>query len=502
MSNKGHLKSNIYTIISMFSCIIINICLFQLVFGQYPSRNEITKLYVDEFIMSNIYIDPEWTGDIDKCIPGTTSQEFRDVELSRINFYRKIVGLDSIIENTEFHEMAQATSLIISANKFLDHFYTEDYKCFTELGNQGAQISNILLGAYGANAINGYINSYGHRINVLTPNLLRIGMGDVGPYIKSNTLVVFYNNGPVEHSRGLVAYPPSGYFPYKLGFKTFRWTLQNFKEFDLSNTNITMYLNGVTINHTIIEKSKHVLAFSVDYNFEKNIEDVKLLGVIDGIKHPNDFPLGNGKYIYDVIVYDPLPNRINCQNITITKGNDDINGLYFPVVDNPHIYIKFNSNIKIQYVNDKEWIIGNRLAVNPHINFDRDWFIKDNDKLVSKDIGFVCVSNTKLINICKRIKIEGFIKKRQWLNKKYNYGGAQNGKPYYTIINTKSVVYLYWDLNKWVIGKELGSNNNIVYSTDEKLNDKIVPYSRGTWGTHVNVTIRCKTRKRIQFAYN
>ena len=103
-------------------CIYITLAFLPIVMSCIKTKTGITELYTNEFIDSNPYLPSGWTGNIDMCDEGTTSKEFREATLSRINFYRCMgMNAEPLTENTDLHSMAQHTALIMSANGIVNH---------------------------------------------------------------------------------------------------------------------------------------------------------------------------------------------------------------------------------------------------------------------------------------------------------------------------------------------------------------------------------------------
>ncbi|WP_420622473.1 cell wall-binding repeat-containing protein [Candidatus Poriferisodalis sp.] len=190
--------------------------------------------------------EPDWgyTGNVADCVAGSTSQEFRDSMIQRVNWFRRMAGLTTVTENSGFSSTAQHTALMMAAQGSLSHYPGNDWKCYSETGALGARSSNIFLGVSGLRSIDGYIQDsgannlrVGHRTWILLPQQTMIGTGDVpdmrGVHRASNALYVF---GPrsstreVREQRGFVAWPPPGYVPYtsvwgrwSFGLAAFEW---------------------------------------------------------------------------------------------------------------------------------------------------------------------------------------------------------------------------------------------------------------------------------------
>jgi len=190
------------------------------------NRAEVLETYLAEFDRT----EPAsgYDGDAGSCLAGTTSQAFRDSVVQRVNWYRRMAGLDIVSERAAYSTATQQSSMMMSAEGSLSHSPDGDWACHTSAGATAASKSNLALGVNGINAIDAYVrdpggnnHSVGHRRTILYPQLLEIGSGDVdtgGGYWAANTLHVFDDNlwgtrPDVREDRGFVAWPPAGYVP-------------------------------------------------------------------------------------------------------------------------------------------------------------------------------------------------------------------------------------------------------------------------------------------------
>ena len=189
-------------------------------------RAEVLTAYLAEFERTEPVIG--YTGDVDSCRAGTTSQAFRDSVLQRVNWYRRMAGLSIVSERSDYSSTTQQTSTMMSAQGALSHSPAAGWACHTPAGATAAGKSNLALGVNGVGAIDAYIrdpgennHTVGHRRTILYPQLLEVGTGDVetgAGHWAANTLRVFDDNlwgtrPTVREDRGFVAWPPSGYVP-------------------------------------------------------------------------------------------------------------------------------------------------------------------------------------------------------------------------------------------------------------------------------------------------
>ena len=203
--------------------------------------------------------DAGFTGDVEACVAGTTSQAFRDSELQRVNWYRRMGGLDVVAEDASYTADAQHAALMMAAEGDLSHYPDPAWSCYGAQGARGAGSSNLALGSTGVNSIDQYMRDegsgntpVGHRRWILSPYLEAIGMGDAfGPDASddysgwrryANALYVLGDLGReadrLREARGFVAWPPSGYVPAVAVWQ--RWSFARFDAVDFSAASVTV----------------------------------------------------------------------------------------------------------------------------------------------------------------------------------------------------------------------------------------------------------------------
>ncbi len=284
-------------------------------------------------------------------IVGDTSDIFKEAVLLRINFYRAMVGIPAdIVLLDELNRISQLTALIMGGNDEISHFPDLDSfpNYVTADGITGAGDSNLAIGSYGPDSIDGYIQdkgagnaAVGHRRWLLYPPMVNMGTGDVpsasAPGIPQAALdnIDTWRGGttttvrransihvlsPENTSGGTfptinfpyVAYPQEGYAPYQLVFP--RWSFA-VKDADFSGATVTMTRDG-----NPIAVAQEIL----DAPFEGGLGSNTLVWVYDGLdanvsqSHPKPTAdvtyqvtvsgiasAPQTSYTYDVIVFDP-----------------------------------------------------------------------------------------------------------------------------------------------------------------------------------------------------
>ena len=245
-------------------------------------RATVLSEYRDEFDRTEP--DPGYTGSVDDCIAGTTSQEFRNSILQRINWYRRMAGMDVVTERAEFTADAQSAALMMAAEGELSHEPTSSWSCYTTQGARGASKSNLQYGYFegrryvGVHAIDRYIRdtgdnntSVGHRRWILEPGARQMGIGKAYAIsvssdaryavdVSSDALYVvdsdiFLRQSDVREVRDFVAWPPPGYVPASAVWG--RWSFSPRGASDFSSATVSVVDDSGPLPVEIIERETH-----------------------------------------------------------------------------------------------------------------------------------------------------------------------------------------------------------------------------------------------------
>ena len=185
-------------------------------------RDAVLAAYETEF--GRVEPDAGFTGDVDDCAAGTTSQPFRDSILQRVNWYRKMAGIAAVAEDPALTATAQRKALIMLAQGALSHTPSAEWACYTVIDHPG---ENLGLGTAGVRGVDEYMQdsgdnnlAVGHRQQILSAFVTQIGTGNVldndRPYGAANAMHLSYDWSlapDVREVRGFVAWPPPGYVP-------------------------------------------------------------------------------------------------------------------------------------------------------------------------------------------------------------------------------------------------------------------------------------------------
>ncbi len=204
-------------------------------------RDSVIEDYNINYIGSGVSVSG-WTGNAASCDAGTIPASVRDKILQRINYFRRMVGLNDNIkwDSTKF-PMYQQTALMMRANNALDHNPPASWLCYTADGASGAGTSNLALGTSTSSSITRFIQDAGssntqagHRRWILysKATVFSVGstdysmsLGVIG-FPKGNTKIPEY-----------IAYPPAGYVPQTLVYE--RWSF-GISGADFSSATVTM----------------------------------------------------------------------------------------------------------------------------------------------------------------------------------------------------------------------------------------------------------------------
>ena len=207
--------------------------------------------------------DMGFTGNVGDCVPGTTSQAFRDLIVQWVNWFRQMAGVETVTENPSHSATAQQKALIMAAERRLSHFPTEDWACFTPVGFDGEN----LLGTAGPKAVVRYMQdsgesnlAVGHRLQILSPEVGEIGTGDVVGRSAANAMHFSYNRGyderAIREPRGFVAWPPAGHVPTEVVWG--RWSFQ-LQGGDFSQATVTVRDSYGPVFARIIDRGRAIV---------------------------------------------------------------------------------------------------------------------------------------------------------------------------------------------------------------------------------------------------
>lgn len=184
-----------------------------------PARQAALDDYNTNYLASNLS-SIGWTGSVSTCTAGRCSQATADAVIKRINYFRRMVGLNSQCKlDTSLYQQEQEAALLQSANNALSHTPPTSWTCYTTLGDLGCSSSNLALGYNSTAAITAFLSDdgsgnepVGHRRWILHSRKQTFSFGST-----SNAMALYvFRNDTNSVIPSFIAYPPSGYMPRTL----------------------------------------------------------------------------------------------------------------------------------------------------------------------------------------------------------------------------------------------------------------------------------------------
>lgn len=117
-----------------------------------------------------------------EATPGIGQHEFEQQVLTLVNQEREQRGLQPLVWNDQLAQVARAHSKDMSDRNFMSHTNPDGLSPFDRIKNSGIRYSmaaeNIAAGQTTPQAVmESWMNSAGHRENILNPNLTELGVG-------------------------------------------------------------------------------------------------------------------------------------------------------------------------------------------------------------------------------------------------------------------------------------------------------------------------------------
>lgn len=249
---------------------------------------------IDDY--KNIYLatmvtNTGWTGNTANCVAGRASNNTSEMVIKRINYFRKLVGLNyNTTLDTSKYEMYQQAALMMSANSQLSHNPPNNWKCWTQAGFDGAKTSNLSLGSHSSNAITSFINDFGsnnkpcgHRRWILHSTKTQFSYGTTNMSMSLGTIGFAGGNKVIPE---FIAYPAKGFMPQALVFA--RWSF-GIPGADFSNATITMTGPLGAIVLTIVSKTDNgygdnTIVWEPQGINTTSAEDIEYTVTVDGVQ--------------------------------------------------------------------------------------------------------------------------------------------------------------------------------------------------------------------------
>ncbi|MBC7754209.1 MAG: hypothetical protein H7Z71_08235 [Moraxellaceae bacterium] len=262
------------------------------------NRQDVIQAFNNWYLKPSVNLD--FNGNVALCNAGTTSIEFQQSVIDRINFYRALAGLNSAVLFANQFKNNKA-ALIMDANHSLSHNPPSNWICYSAEGAAGASSSNLTLGVMGRKAIDMYMDDpgganspAGHRRWILYPPQSKFSTGDTP---NSNSLGVFFTaNNSVPAGLKFVAWPSAGFYPIELMPTSKRWsfssvTLGNIAQAAVSMKNMTTGQNVPIVmepyypgygSETLVWRAEGVSAATIlqETTFQITVSNINDAGVM------------------------------------------------------------------------------------------------------------------------------------------------------------------------------------------------------------------------------
>lgn len=241
--------------------------------NNLTEREKAIKDYKDNYVGSDVN-DPGWTGSTTGCNAGTCSDAAVEKVIQRVNYFRRLVGLnDDITLNDSQTGDCQQGAMMMKANYqsgsgVNPHNPPSNWSCYTQGAAYAAGGSNIAWssnagegGNHTTNAVTGYIEDpgagnerVGHRRWLLYSKLDKLGHGSTN----STNYLMWKDNlksSMPSDMPGYYAYPTEGYMPNALVFPRWSFSIPG-SQAEFSNASVSMTdENGGNINLNIVHKT-------------------------------------------------------------------------------------------------------------------------------------------------------------------------------------------------------------------------------------------------------
>lgn len=266
------------------------------------SEKEIALEDYQQNYLGSIVDDPGWTGNTASCYAGNILESTNEKVLQRINYFRRLVGLNDNITLDNNNQIYMEAALICSANMSLSHYPPTNWLCWSQNAYNGCNSSNLGLGSHSSYSITGMIrddgvNNYsvGHRRWILDSEKLKFSYGSTNNSM-SLGCVGNHFDGNTEFPQ-FIAYPPNGYIPQELVFNRWSFSIpnENNPNFSADFSNAQINMSGpdgnVSINivsrtdngygdNTIVWEPENILTSSnEDVEYSVTVSDIENISV-------------------------------------------------------------------------------------------------------------------------------------------------------------------------------------------------------------------------------
>ncbi|MFN7925525.1 MAG: CAP domain-containing protein [Bryobacteraceae bacterium] len=203
--------------------------------------------------------NPGWTSR-SQCDPGATSVEYQAVVLKRINYFRRMTGIQDLEIEPKFLSNVQNAAFMMSTNGTLNHHPPTTWTCYTPAGADGAARSNMGSGTTLSMVIDGQFMedrtnnpNVGHRRYLLEPLMWKTATGHVPGELSGKLhYAAFYVVGAPQRATSMkfpfAGWPSPGYVPSQLVPKDWSFSIKGV-DFNVSKPTVTV--NGVKVTPAV-----------------------------------------------------------------------------------------------------------------------------------------------------------------------------------------------------------------------------------------------------------
>lgn len=246
-------------VITLLLCVSLNLLL-----NAQCERATAVNDYLNNYLANDFNVtELNWSGSQYSCNPGSYNQNINNKILARINYFRRITGLnDDVVFDSNLNQICQQAAVMQEVNTSLSHcngansYPCNTWSCGTSDAIYASQRSVLASGNWSVfDPVDLYIEDpgtnnlhVGHRRWLLYPRIQTLGNGVTDSknviYVSDN----FFN--PKQNSKPYVAYPPEGYVPASIIFNRWSFSMDNA---DFTNAYVSMSdPNGSNVQLNII----------------------------------------------------------------------------------------------------------------------------------------------------------------------------------------------------------------------------------------------------------
>ena len=231
-------------------------------FSVSPTVRSSVVSFYENVYLPVFSVPMNWTGNPTTCDAGSTSQAYIDASFDLINFYRAMVELSPVVNDTSKNASSQEAALMMSVNNSLSHSPPSNWQCYTSAAATAAGSSNLALGSTGPRAIDRYIadsgsnnSAVGHRRWILHPPRSSFGIGSVGGTTRDANALWVFAGTTTRPLADIVAWPPRGFVPYRLVYPRWSFSLNSSPGANFSSASISMNENGIPVVLNIVSSN-------------------------------------------------------------------------------------------------------------------------------------------------------------------------------------------------------------------------------------------------------